>query len=370
MYYIFEDWSNSDYTFLYKCIIGFFILFGTSVLKLLQDKRKRFLINDHFLLLVLVTFLVFIFGTRGKTIGTDTINYYNNYYLNIVNLTTLAEQWHAIQTSFLFKVVFVFTNGIKSYHFFLFIVALIMNSAWYFFVRKFTNKGRFGSSFILFLMITSSFSMLPLQINIIRNGLALAFLMIALYYLLSKQNKLAILFILISFLFHRTIVIPILLITVILFLGKKISIKYYCYLYVLAVLLAFLNFGFHSIAFLKQSTFEDIQTIGTTQEHEYITGFRLDFVLYNSFFLVLFLKFSKMSSPKNIFLIKYYVLASIIFFMNFQIPFSDRVGIYSWIVIPLLLFNLINTAYGRTKLMRQTIVLILFFILNQIILFS
>ena len=140
MYYIFEDWSTDDYTFLYKCIIGFFILFGTSILKILQDKRKRFLINDHFLLVVLVSCLVFIFGTRGKTIGTDTINYYNNYYLNIVNLTTLAEQWHAIQTSFLFKVVFVITNSIKSYHFFLFIVALIINSALYFFVRKFVFK--------------------------------------------------------------------------------------------------------------------------------------------------------------------------------------------------------------------------------------
>lgn len=370
MYYIFENWSYDDYNFFYKLILGFFILFSGFVLHLSQNNRRQFLFFDKSLLLLMVFFLVFFSGTRGLTIGSDTGNYYNFFYLKIINLPNLIDKWGAIETDLLFKFIFVITNTVKSYYFFLFIVTLIINWAFYYFIRKYTSNGRVASSLFLFLMFMSSFSMISIQINIIRSGLSIVIFLIALYFFLIKQNRRSILFFLISFFFHSTILIPIFSIIFILLIDKILSIKYYYYLFAIAILLSFLEIQFSSLDFLQQSNFENMQKLTTKAEHEYyITGFRLDFVLYNSFFLFLFYKFSKMSNPVNIFLIKIYIINSIFFFLSFNVPHSDRIGIFSWIIIPLLLFNMINANYKRKKLTKHMIVVVLFFILNQLILF-
>lgn len=368
MNYIFEFWKTADYIFLFKCILIFYIVFGTFVLKSVNGQPKRFLINDNFLLITFTILITLIVGTRGIKIGTDTPNYYYDFFIPAMEISTLRDALLTLESDLLFTLLVWLTSLTKSFTFFLFVVALIFNSTLYLFVRKFTNYGKNGSSLILFLTIFSGFSLLSIEFNIIRNGLAIGFILLAIHYLLSSKYKYGFLFLTIAFLFHRTAIIPIIVISATL-LAKKIPLKYFMILYFVSIGISALGYGFHSIEFFTMSSFDELRKLSNIGESIYKIGFRLDFVLYNTFFLFLFFKFSNFKNHKDLFLIKLYVLNSMIFFLNFYIPFSDRFGLYSWILIPLLLYNTINEYYTSRKLYVSTIVLMFYFIINHIILF-
>jgi len=319
--------------------------------------------------LAYVCFLILFIGTREYNIGTDTSNYFNFYFLKILTRAkSYFEIFTILKSDFLFEVLVSFSYWHHNFKIFLSMVAIVMNVSLYVFVRKFTNYGEKGSSLILFLTIASSFSFISIQTNILRNGLSLCFILLSIYSILEKENLKFIIYVIIAYLFHRTAVIPASLILVATYLDK-IDIKYFLIFYGLAILLSIVGFGFHVIPFLSQLGGEDFQRLSFSGETSYRIGFRLDFVLYNTFFLILFLKFTNWNTRDSI-LIKYYILSSVVFFFNFYIPFSDRFGIYSWIMIPLLLFNTINEAFPTKKILISTWVLIGFFIINKVLLFG
>jgi len=80
----------------------------------------------------------------------------------------------------------------------------------------------------------------------------------------------------------------------------------------------------------------------------YQIGFRLDFVLFNTIFLMLFLVVRK-SLNNNFYdyLLKYYCLSSFLFFMAFQINFSDRFGLFSWFAIAPLLAPAFSKSFDK-----------------------
>ncbi|MBU3822286.1 EpsG family protein [Flavobacteriaceae bacterium XHP0103] len=362
------NYSSEAYLNTFKIVLAVYILFGTFVLKALLYQKKRLIRNDKGLLIIFVLFLIAFVGFRNKYIGTDTINYFNYYFTPVTSLvSSYFEVFTRLKSDFLFEILVSFSYWHKNFTVFLLTVAIVMNVSLYIFVRKFTDFGNKGSSLILFLTLASSFSFMSIEINIIRNGLSICFILLGIYSLLEKEIKKFIIFALIAFLFHRTAIIPIVLILAVYF-SDKIEIKYYIVFYVLVILLSFIGFGFHSIQFLAEFDNEDLQKLRLVADTTYRIGFRYDFVLYNSFFLFLFFKFTN-GNYKDLFLIKYFILSSAVFFLNFYIPFSDRFGIYSWIVIPLLLFNTINDAFPTKKVFISTIVLIGFYVLNHVILF-
>ena len=118
--------------------------------------------------------------------------------------------------------------------------------------------------------------------------MSLCFVLLSLYSILEKDTKKFIIYIIIAYLFHRTAVIPVVLILAVTFFDK-IKIKYYLAFYVLAILLSLVGFGFHAIPFLSELGGEDFQRLSYAEDTSYKIGFRLDFVLYNTFFLALFL---------------------------------------------------------------------------------
>jgi hypothetical protein len=369
MDYIFENWKLSDYIFLCKAILIFYILFGVTVLKLLKSQSKRFLINDNFLLISFVVLITVIVGTRGSNIGTDTSVYYSSFFLPAIESGSLKEALTVLETDILFAVLVWLTSLTENFSFFLFVVSLILNSTLYVFVRKFTDYGKKGSSLLLFLMIFSAFSIFSLEFNIIRNALSIVYLLLAIYYILSSNYKYGIVFMIISILSHRSALLPVVLIIIVL-LTQKFPLKYFVGLYLLAIGFSAIGYGFHSIGFLADSSIEDFRNFRTKMDIAYRVGFRLDFVVYNSFFLFLFLKFSNLKNKTDIFLIRLYILSSLVFFLYFHIIFSDRVGLYSWILTPLLLYNIINERYPSKKLHISSIVLLFYYTINHVVLFN
>lgn len=365
---MFWDYTYEEYWDLYKIILAFYILFGTFILKLVVSQKEKFIRNDKGLLITFVFFLILFVGTRERYIGTDTSNYLNFYFTPVTTqVRSYFEVFTRLKSDFLFEVLVSFSFWHQNFKLFLLSVAIVTNVSLYIFVRKFTDFGKKGSSLILFLTLASSFSFMSIEINILRNGLSICFVLLSLYSILEKETKNFIIYIIIAYLFHRTAVIPLVLILAVSFFSE-IEIKYYLAFYGLAILLSLVGFGFHAIPFLSQLGSEDLQGLSHAGETSYRIGFRYDFVLYNTFFLALFLKFTNWNT-RDSFLIKYYILSSVVFFFNFYIPFSDRFGLYSWIIIPLLLFNTINEAFPKRKVFISTLVLIGFFILNDVILF-
>ncbi|MWW23654.1 EpsG family protein [Algibacter lectus] len=333
-----------------------------------MNRNISFIKNDKGLLISFVFILILLVGTRERNIGTDTINYFNFYFIPITTqVRGYFNVFTRIDSDFLFEVLVSFSYWHNNFKIFLLMTATLMNVSLYMFVRKFTEYGKKGSSLILFLTLASSFSFMSIEINILRNGLSICFILLSLYSILEKDIKMFIIYFIVAYLFHRTAVIPFILILVV-NLSEKVDIKYFVAFYVLAILGSLVGIGFHSITFLSGLGSEDLQGLSYVGETSYGVGFRYDFVVYNTFFLALFLKFTNWNI-RDTFLIKYYTLGSVVFFFNFYIPFSDRFGLYSWIIIPLLLFNTINEAFPERKIFISTFVLIGFYILNNIILF-
>ena len=102
------------------------------------------------------------------------------------------------------------------------------------------------------------------------------------------------------------------------------------------------------------------------EESLYITGFKVQFVAFNSFFLFLFIYIYEQINKLQVFhdykvYLKYYILSSSVFFLMFHIPYSDRVGLMSWVVIPVLCSPVFSVESNR-KLSKILMVLLLVFI--------
>jgi len=367
MDYLFENLEFSDYITILTYVLGFYIVIGALILRILDKQKILFLRNDRNLLIVFCVFIIFLAGTRGIKIGTDTWNYYHYYFLRGIHINNLFDFFKYFQTDFIFEVIMFLTFPFKNFTVFLITVSAIMNLTIFKFVRKFTDYGHYGSSLILFLLIASSFSFTSHQFNTIRNGIATPFVLFAIYYFSIDQFKKGLFYFVVAYFCHRTALLPFLCVILII-ASYKLHYKYFLMAYVLAIGLASTGFGFDKLAFLAEIGNDDFQKLSFSGETKYRTGFRLDFVLYNSLFLFLFLKFSSLKNNTDLFLIKYYILASIVFFFNFNIPFSDRIGVYSWIVIPLLLFNTINLSFPKKKLYVLSLVTLFYFAINYIIL--
>jgi hypothetical protein len=102
----------------------------------------------------------------------------------------------------------------------------------------------------------------------------------------------------------------------------------------------------------------------------YSIGFKPQFVAFNTLFLLFFAYIRKFVyvSEESTQLFKYYLLTSSLFFMVFQLPYSDRWGVMSWVAIPFLLAPLFKVGTGR-RLATVTVLLLtaifLFFLTYQ-----
>ena len=363
---LYSQFSYDEYLDFFKYTLGAFILIGAFILRIAESKSEaKFKSNDKNLLVVFIVFLILFAGQRGLNIGTDTINYYKNYYLPGIQIRDLKTFFNHFESDFLFELIMFLSFKFKSFNFFLTVIAIIYNLGLFFFVRKFTKKSQDGSSLLLFLMICCCFTFLTLEVNVIRNSVAFVFVLLGFNYIISNEIKYALIFFTLAFLSHNSALIPIAAILTIHF-TRNVALKYFFIAYIFFIAVALVGFGFHNLPFISLISGDNFSL---TDNFNYNVGFRIDFVLYNSFFLFLGFKFGDINNKKHIILLKYFILTSIIFYLYFHIPFSDRVGAYSWIAIPLILFTTIKNSYPNNHLYYSSIVSFLFFLLNYYVLF-
>lgn len=368
MKYFFSHFTQYDYEVLFKIILGSFILLGSLILRSKDETSDSFFRQDRNLLIVFVSLMIFFSGTRGLNIGTDTGNYYQFFFLRGQNISGIIEFFTYFQSDFLFEVIMFITFPFRNFTIFTMATAIVFNTTLYIAIRRFTNYGKNGSSLLLFLTFASLFSFVQLEINIIRNGISIAFILLALNEAIKEEYKKMFIFFIISYLSHGTSLIPIAAILLIL-IAKNTPIKYYIFFYIMTIGVSIAGFGFHSIPILSSINDGYFERLSFAGETNYRLGFRPDFVLYNTFFLVVVLFLLKNRSREETFLIKYFMITSAIFYLNFSIPFSDRIGLYSWISLPFLIFTTIRNLSPKKHLYYATLGAAGLFILNYVILF-
>lgn len=298
-----------------------------------------------------ISFLVFLIGSRDISVGTDTYNYYNILWVGNISSDFTSD----FLFTYLAKILRYFN---LSFSYFLFSTAFLFISITYLALSK-ISKYYYANILYVFFTYFSFFFFLSMSINIIRQGVSLAFLLLAYSCFINKEKYSKILFlVLVSLSFHITSIIAIILFIVSIKKNKYIKDYHYYILFFLCIILSYMGFGLLNISPVLMdmlgSTDRRVSYLGD-DNFGYNVGFKPQFTLFNTFFLccALFLK-TKIKSELwvasyNV-VIRYYVLASCVFFMAFQIPFSDRWGLLSWQIIPLFFIPLFSCSNVRLSI--------------------
>jgi hypothetical protein len=317
--------------------ITFLIVFFSAIrLDVLRNRKPSFKIWNRIGFIIIILYILLI-GFRAYDVGTDTGNYY-------------LFNWQLGFKSTGFELLFDWLIRLIKLMRWSFTVFLLLVSFCFFysFYRGFKNIAAYYNTSVLLIIFsfTSLFFVSSLSTNVIRQGLSLALLVLAYSIWLKSQHIKKIIFILVlSYLCHITSVIPISIFLFCQYFGKKFKIQYFLMLYILGIILSFANFGLLNVSpFLKDILGGERRAdYLTNQAEEYVVGFKPQFVAFNTVFLVLFyygsnklLKSRPEWKLQYDILFRYFLLASFVFFMAFQIPFSDRWGLFGWITIPLL----------------------------------
>ena len=342
-----------------------FILFAINAgfIVAMEFGKKIELSAQKYIVVALSIVLFLITAFRSNEVGADTSMY--------SHLATNSNVFDLYTTEFI-------TYGLLNLLNLLGKPGLLIPIFSFLYIRNLTvfvlNKREKRNLLLLFFLFWTSFFIQSLAINVIRQGVAVSFLLLALSSYYNKNNLKAILYCIIAIGFHKSATIPI----IVFFLTAILPIWSSILLYFVCIIVSVKGFGILDIAskFIGSNISGEAQVYLTFQDQSYQVGFRPQFVLFNTFFLIAFsiLYFFRVNLGNDIKyysrLLKMYIINSCIFFLMFQLPFSDRWGINAWVLIPVLLMPFLKE-HDRYKviftcsiLIFQTLVF-LFFTLTQ-----
>ncbi|RXQ93858.1 EpsG family protein [Ancylomarina salipaludis] len=298
-----------------------------------------------FISFVLVTFFIVYWGSRDIDLGTDSANYIS--YFNMYKISpSFFSAREMVNLDLIFAGLLYVTSNLASLEVFNLILSCITISCFLFFSIHFSKYLNSKTGVFLLLMFASLQGFSNIQCNIIRNGLALSFFLVFQFFYVTERYKKSLIFALLAIFSHYSVLIFIAISIV----AKNIKLKD-IHIYIIVGLSSFLSFmgmGLHSITFISRINNVKIDRYFNNITSLYKVGFRLDFLVYNLFFLMLFMYFKKKNSQYEFFL-NYYVITTVLFILWFNIPYSDRIGLYCWFTIPILLFVTLSERKNSTS---------------------
>ncbi|GEJ46168.1 MULTISPECIES: EpsG family protein [unclassified Chryseobacterium] len=295
---------------------------------------------QNFLLLFYALVMILLIGIRDKKVGTDSersLIYFTGDRVvrslsELKDIGTYFISLFARKLSDNYKVFFTLNAA-------LYVIPIIIG------IRNLTQKNRF----LIFFIVISMFFFKTMGINTTRQGIAFSFFFLAVTFF-DKKKWLSIIFFIIAFFNHASIIIPIL----IFLMSTRIkNLKVIFFIYVAATVLSLANFNLNEllgkipvINILVQERLDQYYSKGV--KVAYKTGFRINFFVFNTIFAVI--GYYTLKGIENIEEhLKYkrfyvtYMLTSAFFFLMFSAAFSDRFGFLSWIFIPFLMYPYTQT---------------------------
>jgi len=325
------DAFNLRFTLVYLSVAFFAIILINEYV----NKRKNSDEMQNILLLFYALVIILVIGTRNKVVGADserTLIFFNGTR-TIKSLSELKDVGNyfisllARKLSDNYKVFFTM-NAV------LYIAPIVVG------IRNLTQKNRF----FIFFIIISMFFFKTMGINTTKQGIAFSFFFLAITFY-DKKKWLSIVFFIIAFFNHASIIIPILI-----FLTSSVfkNLNFIFFVYIATTILSLIHFDLNTLLsnipgvnILVQERLDGYYNKFATQNYK--IGFRADFFVFNTIFAII-----GYYTLKNITVLeeklKYerfyitYMLTSSFFFLMFSAAFSDRFGVLSWIFIPFLLY--------------------------------
>lgn len=279
--------------------------------------------------LFLMLFLVLFIGCRPDWSGfADSRNYI--VFIEGYRGTHFVFNFDCENLIFDNLVSWTGCNGISWSVFFVFIAFI------YFGGQLIAIRKMFPSdTFFAYLIFLAAFSTFTYATNGIKAGAAASIFLVAIAY--REKRLLSILLLAISYGFHHSMQVLIIAFIIVSFIKNP---KFYLYLW---------GFSF-VVAALGVTTFQHLFA-GFTDDHgagyliadgtdAYITGFRLDFIIYSAMpvMLGIYLIYKKgLKHTGYNFLFNLYVLANSVWMLCMYASFTNRIAYLSWQLLPIIL---------------------------------
>lgn len=214
---------------------------------------------------------------------------------------------------------------------FMFVISLIYLVNYYIAIRKMVR----GNSYWLLIAAVLSMGFVSYNLNTMRAGLAISFVVLALPDYKSLWRLVALLAVAVSI--HTSMVIPG---AMILICRRFDNTPLFFRLWMISIPLSFVAGGFFNGLFAGMG--EDQRTSYlTTTESRYNIGFRIDFILYSLIPVLVgwYYKYRKGFDKDRFYSLVYnaYLLTNIFWILVIRANYSDRFAYLSWFMIPFVL---------------------------------
>lgn len=331
-----EQLFNLRYNIVYY-VVAFIALFFVCEFYL---KNKNTTKIQNLLLPILLIILVFLIGFRSEFVGKDTPNNIK-YFTQKVQVAEVGD----LKDVGLYLVSAVSAIFTKNVDVFLIILAFLYILPIYIGIRNLKIR----NVFIFFFFIFSFFFFKTMGTNTQRQGLAFTVFFCSVTYFINDKKKISYLLFVIAFMFHASIILPIVAFLVSSKI-KKLTIP--LIVYGVATGLSIINFKIYDILagipIVSLLVEERLDTYTDLSVDNYRVGFRPDFWVFNTVFLIIgyytykHLKKNKINKVFYQTVFISYILLSSFFFLMFSARFSDRFGFLAWMFIPFLLLPYVD----------------------------
>lgn len=191
--------------------VYFFTFVISFIFSYIAEKHKEKLPKTIYVFLILLAILIpsALAGFRAFGIGTDTKGYLNYTFYDCLNINTFAEFRKYIfnaDVEPLFIVIdFIITRFTDNINFSYFVYEFILLLVVYIACQKIQSKKLISVSFFIFLILYFNRSL-----NMCRQSIALAFILLSMYYLVNRKLLKFLLIVFLAFGFHSTslIIVP------------------------------------------------------------------------------------------------------------------------------------------------------------------
>lgn len=344
---IFNNWF-----FLIYLSLAFFT--GIIVIEVYFKKNKVTSLQNILVICFCIIFIL-MFGLRDYDVGADTMMYKSVY--NIGKSDLFNEKGFNLYNSILFKLG-------ASDRIFIFSIAFCYLTLIYIFLKR----KQYNNVFLIFFCWVSLFFFKSMGINTIRQGLGCSIFLLGLTF---NKNYIKYLFFIIAASFHVSLAIVFLVFFVAKYFDKE---KYAIISFILGTVLSITNIPIYSwlslipgLNSLVNDKFEFYSAISTS---DYKIGFRFDFFIFNLFFAIvgyyyvtyIILKDNSKESKDYKLIYSMYLYLSGFFFIMFNSGYSDRYGVLSWMLIPLLIAPFFEYPKIKSRVFNKFMLLFVCFI--------
>lgn len=293
----------------------------------------EYLHKNHVVAAILCVAIILFIGLRPISgVFVDMWNYHTYFIFckehmlqPVPTITTRNPIFAAIYS------LFVITDWPEEY-FYLIIACIYFGCMFWACYKLFPEN-----TLIAFLVVLCAFSTFSYGTNGIKAGAAASIFLLAIAY--YDKLWLSIIFAILSYGFHHAMSLVIIAFIIVRFIKNP---NYYFAFWLICIVISALHITWFQYLFAQ---FSDEGGAGYLMpdengDHIYITGFRLDFILYSSIPIVVYQLLNmqyKIKSERYIFIMNLYMLINSVWMLCMYANFTNRIAYLSWFILPIAL---------------------------------